>query len=160
MRPAPQGQRPGRDAFGELARHHRVVPVWRELVADTVTPVGAFMQVVGEQPGFLLESVEGGERWGRYSFVGRRALATMVARHEHVDATGVLDLPEVVAGTGAGILATVEALLAATAHRSWPTCRPCTAASSATSATTWCARSSACPACHPTTSGSPTPCSA
>ena len=80
VRPAPQGQRPGRDAFGELARHHRVVPVWRELVADTVTPVGAFMQVVGEQPGFLLESVEGGERWGRYSFVGRRALATMVAR--------------------------------------------------------------------------------
>ncbi|HXQ90606.1 MAG TPA: anthranilate synthase component I, partial [Acidimicrobiales bacterium] len=108
MSPPPQGQRPGRDAFGELARHHGVVPVWRELVADTITPVGAFMQVVGGRPGFLLESVEGGERWGRYSFVGRHALATIVSHHGRVSATGVVDVPE----TGAGILAAVEALLA------------------------------------------------
>ena len=62
--------------------------MWRDLVADTVTPVGAFLQVVGEEPGFLLESVEGGERWGRYSFVGRRPLATLVAAERHGDVVG------------------------------------------------------------------------
>jgi anthranilate synthase component 1 len=82
------------------------------MVADTVTPVGAFLRVVGEQPGFLLESVEGGERWGRYSFVGRRPLATLVARGRTVTTTGTLILvPEVQARAHDGVLATVEALL-------------------------------------------------
>jgi len=104
--------RPGGAAFRSLARKHRIVPVWREMVADTVTPVGAFLLVVGERPGFLLESVEGGERWGRYSFVGRRPLATVVAHGRTVTTTGPLALaPEVVARAGDGVLATVEALL-------------------------------------------------
>ena len=68
----------GRRRFFELAAQRVVVPVWRELIADTVTPVGAFTQVVGDEPGFLLESVEGGDRWGRYSFVGRRPLVSIV----------------------------------------------------------------------------------
>jgi len=101
----------GREEFGELARAHRIVPVWREVVADTVTPVGAFIQVVGAEPGFLLESVEGGERWGRYSFVGRRMLATLVAADGEVAVRGDLALPEGVAGPG-GVLAAIEALLA------------------------------------------------
>jgi len=106
------GCRPGRDLFRTLARRHRIVPVWRDLVADTVTPVGAFLQVVGEDPGFLLESVEGGERWGRYSFVGRRPLATLVAHGLTVSSTGPLVLtPEVQARTRDGVLATLEALL-------------------------------------------------
>ncbi|MGO9560162.1 MAG: anthranilate synthase component I family protein [Acidimicrobiales bacterium] len=67
------------------------MPVWRELVADTVTPVGAFRSVVGDGPGFLLESVEHGERWARFSFLGRSPLATLVSRSEHVTVTG--DLP-------------------------------------------------------------------
>ena len=41
-------------------------PSGATLIADTVTPVGAFLQVVGDEPGFLLESVEHGERWGRF----------------------------------------------------------------------------------------------
>ena len=56
------------------------MPVWRELVADTLTPIGAFRAMVGDGPGFLLESVEHGERWSRFSFVGRCPAATMVAR--------------------------------------------------------------------------------
>ena len=40
-------------------------------MADTLTPVGAFRAMVGDAPGFLLESVEHGERWSRFSFVGR-----------------------------------------------------------------------------------------
>ncbi len=106
--------RPGRDAFCDLARRHRIVPVWRELVADTLTPVAAFLLAVGEGPGFLLESVEGGERWGRYSFVGRNPLATLVGRGPVVTAEGPLEVPgEVRALLDEGVLATVDALLSA-----------------------------------------------
>src|ERR1019366_4144643 len=106
--------RPGRDTFCALSRRHRIVPVWQDLVADTVTPVGAFMQVVGEEPGFLLESVEGGERWGRYSFVGRRPLTTLVARNQRVSSSGPHELPpEVAARADDGLFATLEALLGA-----------------------------------------------
>ena len=151
--------RPGPDAFYELSRDHRIVPVWREVVADTLTPVRAFLPVVGEQPGFLFESVEGGERWGRYSFIGRRPWPRSSARQGTVACEGALPLPdEVTARTGEGILATVEALLSPTAPRWRPTCRRCTGDWSAIWATTWCARSSTCPTCLPTTSGSPTPC--
>ena len=56
--------------FKELARSHTVVPVWREVLADLETPVSVFLKLVGAGEGFLLESVEHGERWGRFSFIG------------------------------------------------------------------------------------------
>ena len=65
---------PDLGGFLAQAAQHRIVTVSMELVADTLTPVGVFMGAVGDEDGFLLESVEGGERWGRYSFVGRRPL--------------------------------------------------------------------------------------
>jgi anthranilate synthase component 1 len=98
--------------FVRLAVDHRIVPVWSEVVADTLTPVAAFLNVVGDGPGFLLESVEGGERWGRFSFVGRAPLATLVARGREVKTSGPLAVP---AGDG-GVLAALEALL--DTHRS------------------------------------------
>ncbi len=109
---------PGAEGFRTLARRHRIVPVWRELVADTVTPVGAFLQIVGtgDTSGFLLESVEGGERWGRYSFVGRNPLATVVAHGSDVTTRGDLDLDALCDGgvTGThGVLAALDAILAA-----------------------------------------------
>ena len=73
------------ERFCGLARDYTVVPVWRELVADTLTPVGAFRAMVGDGPGFLLESVEHGERWSRFSFVGRAPAATLVARGRQVE---------------------------------------------------------------------------
>ncbi|HAM02378.1 MAG TPA: anthranilate synthase component I [Acidimicrobiaceae bacterium] len=105
---------PGVDTFCALARDHRIVPVWRELVADTLTPVGAYLRVVGDRPGFLLESVEGGERWGRYSFVGREPLADVVARGRSVEISGPLPVPpevEEAAAAGAGVLEVIGALL-------------------------------------------------
>ena len=100
---------PSRDEFGELARTHRIVPVWRELLADLITPVAAFARICGDEPGFLFESVEHGERWGRWSFIGRRPLATLRAHGLMVDVTGDVgfDIP-----LDAGILAAVEAILA------------------------------------------------
>src|SRR5690606_25976596 len=56
--------------FLELAAHHSVVPVSVEVLADRETPVTAYEKLVGDGPGLLLESVEGGERWARWSFLG------------------------------------------------------------------------------------------
>ncbi len=100
--------RPDPVEFAALAKEHAIVPVWCEVVADTLTPVSAFNNLVGDGEGFLFESVEGGERWGRYSFVGRRPLATLTARGRSVEATGRLGLSP----SDDGILAAVEALLA------------------------------------------------
>ena len=99
--------RPDPVEFVALAKEHAIVPVWCEVVADTLTPVSAFANVVGDGEGFLFESVEGGERWGRYSFVGRRPLATLTARGNSVTATGRLEL----GSSDQGILAAVDALL-------------------------------------------------
>jgi anthranilate synthase component I len=107
---------PGRGQFHALAAKHRIVPVWRELVADTLTPVGAFVRIVGENPGFLLESVEGGERWGRYSFIGRNPLAIVTAIGSSVCTTGSLDLDSITDDgvTGPrGILSALESILEA-----------------------------------------------
>jgi len=88
------GTFPSKEEFIKLARTHRLIPVARELVADTLTPVGVFLAAVGEGEGFLLESVEGGERWGRYSFVGRAPLGTLSSRGGSVSSEGLLaDLP-------------------------------------------------------------------
>jgi anthranilate synthase component 1 len=84
-----------------------VVPVWREVLADLATPVAAFLRLVGDQPGFLLESVER-ERWGRFSFVGRNPSAMLVARGREVTVSG--ELPPGVP-LDSGILAAVEHLL-------------------------------------------------
>jgi anthranilate synthase component 1 len=62
--------RPGFEEFVELARHASVVPVYRQLVGDTLTPVSAFCKIQEGDWSFLFESVIGGERLGRYSFLG------------------------------------------------------------------------------------------
>lgn len=103
---------PDRDTFRRLARSHRVVPVWRTLLADLTTPVAAFVRLCGDdetgEPGFLLESVDHGGRWSRWSFVGRSPRAKLVARHGVITVTG--DLPDGVVGDD-GVLATLERLL-------------------------------------------------
>lgn len=61
---------PDLDAFLELAKQYPVVPVSVEVLADRDTPVTVFEKLVGDAPGFLLESVEGGENWAQWSFAG------------------------------------------------------------------------------------------
>lgn len=79
---------PTREEFHALARDRTVIPVRRELLADLVTPVAAFARLTsGGEAGFLLESVEHGERWGRWSFVGRRPVAVLTARGTDVEVT-------------------------------------------------------------------------
>jgi anthranilate synthase component I len=93
-----------------LARDHTVIPVWRDLLADFVTPVAAFARLTGDGPGFLLESVDRGERWSRYSFVGRHPLATLVARDGGLEVTG--QIPDGMP-TDQGILAALDSLVGA-----------------------------------------------
>jgi anthranilate synthase component 1 len=64
------GHRPSLEEFLELARRHSLVPVYRQLVGDTLTPVTAFCKIQEGDWSFLFESVIGGERLGRYSFLG------------------------------------------------------------------------------------------
>ncbi|MFA5844371.1 MAG: anthranilate synthase component I [Coriobacteriia bacterium] len=72
---------PGKDEFVRLAAEHDVVPVAREVYADLATPISAFLALAdGAEHAFLLESVVGGERLGRYSFLGIGAGETITAR--------------------------------------------------------------------------------
>jgi anthranilate synthase component 1 len=67
------GCSPSAEEARALGRDHDLVPVWRDQLADLMTPVRAFRLLCPEsEPGFLLESVEGGERLARYSFIGYR----------------------------------------------------------------------------------------
>ncbi len=87
---------PSLDQFRKLAAEADLVPVHRRLFSDAMTPVQAYRRLVRPDermaPSFLLESVEGGDRIGRYSYLGARPIAEIVARRyqvelrDHVDA--------------------------------------------------------------------------
>ncbi|BBO92149.1 anthranilate synthase component I [Desulfosarcina ovata] len=72
---------PNREQFARLAEASNVIPVCREILADMETPVSLLKKCYDDRgqgprkPIFLLESVEGGEKWGRYSFLGTSARA-------------------------------------------------------------------------------------
>ena len=66
----PAEHRPGFPEFLRLARRGNVIPVTRKIGADFETPLSAYLKLEGKGPAYLLESAEGGERWGRFSFIG------------------------------------------------------------------------------------------
>ncbi len=69
---------PDKARYRELAGKFNVVPVCTQVLADLETPVSLLMRIFDrKKPCFLLESVEGGERWGRYSFLGINARTTI-----------------------------------------------------------------------------------
>jgi anthranilate synthase component I len=69
--------RPDLEEVRTLAADHNLVAIYRSDLADTETPVAAYWRLNQDRPGFLLESVEGGERLGRYSFIGGEPLASL-----------------------------------------------------------------------------------
>jgi anthranilate synthase component 1 len=76
---------PDRAGFLELARHGRLAFVYREVLADTDTPVSAYAKLGRGPYSFLLESVVGGDKWAAYSFVGVRPRAVVRARGTAVE---------------------------------------------------------------------------
>ena len=72
---------PDRARFLHLAASHTLVPLFLRLNADLETPVTAFLRLAADEPEcFLLESVEGGEKIGRYTFIGVRPFRKILAR--------------------------------------------------------------------------------
>ncbi len=71
---------PSREEFVEKARKGNLIPVYREILADLETPVSAFLKIQDGPYGYLLESVEGGEKWARYSFLGSRPSLVLQGR--------------------------------------------------------------------------------
>jgi anthranilate synthase component 1 len=61
---------PNEAGYMALARDYDIVPVFTEILADMETPVSVLQRFINRENAFLLESMEGGEKWGRYSFVG------------------------------------------------------------------------------------------
>ena len=78
---------PTRDEARVLAKDHALIPVYREVLADMLTPVRAYSLLCPPgSPGFLLESVEGGERLARYSFIGFEPKPLELGRGDPLDA--------------------------------------------------------------------------
>ncbi|MFQ5829103.1 MAG: anthranilate synthase component I [Candidatus Methylomirabilia bacterium] len=75
---------PSREEFRALALQGNLVPVFAELPADLDTPLSAFLRLRPGPYAFLLESVEGGEKWARYSFLGSDPLMVLTARGDRI----------------------------------------------------------------------------
>jgi anthranilate synthase component 1 len=91
--------KPSLDEVRSLSAKGNLIPVYAELPSDLDTPVSLFLRLAGDDPCFLLESVEGGEHVGRYSFLGVRMKEALVARGQklfrHTLVNGELSVEEV-----------------------------------------------------------------
>jgi anthranilate synthase component 1 len=90
---------PSREDFIESARRGNLIPVYREILADRLTPVSAFEKIADGPGCFLLESVEGGENLARFSFLGADPFLTFRARGRSVTVeeggeTRSIEIPE------------------------------------------------------------------
>lgn len=76
---------PSLSDFKKLSSGAKLIPVYREIIADLDTPLTVFAKVAaGQSHAFLFESMEGGEKWGRYSFVGYDPILTFESRGEKI----------------------------------------------------------------------------
>jgi anthranilate synthase component 1 len=97
------------EEFKELARRGTFVPVCKEIVADLLTPVSAFLKIAEHADyAFLLESVEGGEHVGRYSFLGKDPFLILKAR----DGKTTIDRGGVVTDSDRPFIETLRRLMA------------------------------------------------
>ena len=88
---------PDQDAFVLLAGQSGLVPVHRTIIADLDTPLTIYAKVSdARHHAFLFESMEGGEKWGRYSFIGLDPLLTFTSRGDKVTVTrpGTAEAPQ------------------------------------------------------------------
>ena len=76
---------PSLKEFRRLARKGNLIPVYKEILADTETPVSALHKMIGSRYVFLLESVEGGEKLARYSFLGGDPVLVFKSKGQEVE---------------------------------------------------------------------------
>ena len=77
--------RPSFEEFHQKASKGNLIPVYREIMADLDTPVTAFLKIKEDPYSYLLESVEGGEKWARYSFLGTHPSLVVKAKGRRVE---------------------------------------------------------------------------
>ena len=76
---------PSYKEFCALAKQGNLIPLYEELLMDLETPLSFFKRLERDRYSFLLESVEGSERWARYSFLGTRPYKIFKARGAEVE---------------------------------------------------------------------------
>src|ERR1051325_8136896 len=76
---------PSYEEFRALSKRGNLIPVYQELLMDLETPLSFFKRFERDRYAFLLESVEGSERWARYSFLGTRPYRVFKARGSEVE---------------------------------------------------------------------------
>jgi len=89
---------PNLSEYASLAENHDLIPVCEELLADLETPVSVLSRVADHENAFLLESIEGNERWGRYSFIGVDPELLFETNHDGSDAGRLIALRDVYRG--------------------------------------------------------------
>ncbi len=102
---------PSLEQFCSLTDQGNLIPVYREILADMETPVSAFKKIDDGQNSFLLESIAGGEKWARYSFLGSNPGKIFRCNGEHyevLDRTGVVH-----SGSSTDPLAEIKQFMAA-----------------------------------------------
>jgi anthranilate synthase component 1 len=72
--------KPSFSEFEQMAQQGNLIPVYQEFLADTETPVSAYLKLRNDSYSYLLESADGGKRWGRYSFIGCKPYIRAVSR--------------------------------------------------------------------------------
>lgn len=72
------------DEFKALSGKGNLIPLYKEILGDIETPVSAFLKL-NKKPSFLLESVVGGEKWARYSFIGIDPSMTIICRGKDIE---------------------------------------------------------------------------
>ncbi|MDY6881757.1 MAG: anthranilate synthase component I [Desulfatiglans sp.] len=77
--------KPTLSEFKQMAGLGNIIPVYKEYLADTETPVSAYLKIQDKDYSYLLESADGGERWGRYSFIGFKPNIIVSSKNGDVD---------------------------------------------------------------------------
>lgn len=72
-------------AFKQMAKRGNLIPVYQEFLADMDTPVSAYLKIRDKSFSYLLESADGGKRWGRYSFIGFKPFLIAVSRNQEME---------------------------------------------------------------------------
>jgi anthranilate synthase component 1 len=70
--------------FKSLTKNATIIPIWKEITVDFDTPVSLFAKLRENSYSFLLESLEGGEKWGRYSFIGFKPFMIFICKGNNV----------------------------------------------------------------------------
>ena len=89
---------PDLQTFATLAARGNLIPVCREIMADLDTPVSAFRKIDDGRYAFLLESIEGGEKWARYTFLGSSPAVVIRSKGKLVEIIRQMNVLEMMMG--------------------------------------------------------------